>query len=77
MKDKLNIYSNNITSQHGEDGILNYIISNLLAIILHNQTYLGHTNGIDAHSSYSHIVHILEPKPELLPVHTVHCFISA
>ena len=29
MKDKLNIFSKNITSSNGEDGILSYIINSL------------------------------------------------
>jgi len=52
MKDKLNIYSNNITSQHGEDGILNYIISSLEGEINHTCCEFGAWDGIFASNCF-------------------------
>ena len=53
MKDKLNIYSENITSQHGEDGILNYIIDSLEEKIIHTCCEFGAWDGVFASNCFS------------------------
>jgi hypothetical protein len=52
MKDKLNIYSHNITSQHGEDGILSYIISSLGSKIIQTCCEFGAWDGVFASNCY-------------------------
>ena len=53
MKDKLNIYSRNITSQHGEDGILDYIINSLNGKINKTCCEFGAWDGIFASNCYN------------------------
>ena len=53
MQDKLNIYSNNITSQDGEDGILNYIIDSLEEKIIHTCCEFGAWDGIFASNCFN------------------------
>jgi|TARA_B100002003_G_C14058781_1_gene509750 hypothetical protein len=53
MQDKLNIYSNNITSQHGEDGILNYIIGSLEEKIIHTCCEFGAWDGVFASNCFN------------------------
>jgi len=53
MQDRLNIYSNNITSQHGEDGILNYIIGSLEEKIIHTCCEFGAWDGVFASNCFN------------------------
>ena len=53
MKDKLNMYSKNITSQHGEDGILEYIITSLDGKINNICCEFGAWDGIFASNTYN------------------------
>jgi hypothetical protein len=53
MKDKLNVYSKNITSQHGEDGILEYIIVSLDGKINNICCEFGAWDGIFASNTYN------------------------
>ena len=53
MKGKLNIYSSNVTSQHGEDGILEYIINSLNGKINHTCCEFGAWDGIFASNCYN------------------------
>ena len=53
MKDKLNIYSRNITSQHGEDGILDYIINSLNGKINQTCCEFGAWDGIYLSNVYN------------------------
>ena len=52
MKNKLNIYNNNITSQHGEDGILNYIIDSLEDEIIPSCCEFGAWDGVFASNCF-------------------------
>jgi len=53
MKDKLNKYAKNITSQHGEDGILDYIIDSLGDKISKVCCEFGAWDGIFASNCYN------------------------
>jgi len=53
MKDKLNKYAKNITSQHGEDGILKYIIDSLGDKISKKCCEFGAWDGIFASNCYN------------------------
>ena len=53
MKDKLNIYSKNITSSNGEDGILSYIINCLDGKIINNCCEFGAWDGIFASNCFN------------------------
>ncbi len=52
MKEKLNKFANNITSQHGEDGILNYIVGVLGERIVKVVCEVGAFDGIVASNTY-------------------------
>ena len=53
MKDKLNKYASNITSQHGEDGILEYIIESLGDGIHKTCCEFGAWDGVFASNCYN------------------------
>jgi len=53
MKDKLNIYSMNVTSQHGEDGILQYIIRSVGDGIINICCEFGAWDGVFASNCYN------------------------
>jgi len=53
MKEKLNIFSKNITSQHGEDGIIEYIIQSLGEKINKTCCEFGAWDGIFASNCYN------------------------
>ena len=53
MQDKLNIYGNNITSQHGEDGILNYIIDSLEEKVIRTCCEFGAWDGVFASNCFN------------------------
>jgi hypothetical protein len=48
MKTKLNIHASNVTSQHGEDGILRYIIERLGALVVPVACEFGAWDGVFA-----------------------------
>jgi len=52
MKEKLNVYANNVTSQHGEDGILEYIVKSLNGRINKTCCEFGAWDGIFASNCY-------------------------
>ena len=52
MREKLNKFASNITSQHGEDGILNYIVSVLGDRIVKVVCEVGAFDGIVASNAY-------------------------
>ena len=53
MKNKLNVYGKNITSQHGEDGILEYILNSLGGEIKNICCEFGAWDGIFASNTYN------------------------
>ena len=53
MKEKLNKFSNNVTSQHGEDGILEYIIQSLGNQIIKTCCEFGAWDGVFASNTYN------------------------
>lgn len=53
MREKLNKYANNVTSQHGEDGVLNYIIESLEDRIHKTCCEFGAWDGIFASNCYN------------------------
>jgi len=53
MTEKLNKYSKNFTSQHGEDGILEYIITSLGSQIIKTCCEFGAWDGIFASNTYN------------------------
>jgi len=53
MKEKLNIHAKNITSQHGEDGILNYIVKSLGDKASKTCCEFGAWDGIFASNCYN------------------------
>ena len=53
MKEKLNKYANNVTSQHGEDGILNYIIESLGDSVHKTCCEFGAWDGVFASNCYN------------------------
>jgi hypothetical protein len=52
MRDKLNIYAKNVTSQHGEDGIVDYIVNSLDGRIRKICCEFGAWDGIFASNCY-------------------------
>ncbi|MBF0557745.1 MAG: hypothetical protein HQL08_03080 [Nitrospirae bacterium] len=53
MKDKLNKFAENVTSQHGEDGILRYIIECLGDKIIRRSCEFGAWDGVGASNTYN------------------------
>ena len=53
MTEKLNIYAANVTSQHGEDGILAYIIETLGASVIKSVCEFGAWDGIVSSNAYT------------------------
>lgn len=53
MKEKLNRFAKNITSQHGEDGILEYIVSALGDRVIRSACEFGAWDGIAASNTWN------------------------